>query len=295
MSSPTVTLVCLHALGSSGREFDAVGELLGEGFDVLALDLPGFGDAPFVPGAGVEGTADAVAAAIAARVTGPWMLVGHSMGGKIASVLAARAAGSAPARGATAPTGPAARDLTGRDSAARDLVGVVLVAGSPLGPEPMEEERREEMLSWVEPEALVEGRLSEAAAREFVAANVGAPLDAGAEARALEDLQRMSPAAWRAWLAEGSKEDRSIPGTITLPALILAGGADGDLGENAQRRLNAPLYEGTEVLVLEGAGHLMPLERPLEVADAIRRFHARVITDRADRDDGGLAERGGGA
>jgi pimeloyl-ACP methyl ester carboxylesterase len=37
-----LALLCLHALGSSAREFGAMGARLGDGFEVV--DLPGFGE-----------------------------------------------------------------------------------------------------------------------------------------------------------------------------------------------------------------------------------------------------------
>jgi pimeloyl-ACP methyl ester carboxylesterase len=171
-------------------------------------------------------------------------VLGHSLGGKIASVVAARAlAGELP---------PPA--------------GVVLLAASPPVPEPRAEERRELMLSWVE-----DGPLDASAASEFIAANVGGPLELAAAERAVTDLLRTSPTAWRDWLESGSREDVSgRVGVLDLPALILAGGADGDLGEDAQRELNGAVYPRATFVTLPGAGHLLPLERPREVAAAIR-------------------------
>jgi len=242
------TLFCLHALGASAREFDAVADELAGAFDVVALDLPGFGDASGATGLAVDDLVASVERAIRRHGSTRWALVGHSMGGKVASLVAARAlAGTSPLFG---------------------LAGVVLLAASPPVPEPMDEERRERMLSWV-----ADGPLDDAAAREFVDGNVGSPLSPAADAVALDGLRRTSPDAWSAWLTRGSREDRSHDvGVLDLPALILAGGADGDLGEAAQRELNGRAYPRATVHVLPGAGHLLPLERPHEVAEAIATF-----------------------
>jgi len=242
------TLFCLHALGSSAREYDAVADELAGSFDVVALDLPGFGDATGATGLSVDDMVASVERAIRRHGSTRWALVGHSMGGKVASLVAARTlAGTAPLFG---------------------LAGVVLLAASPPVPEPMDEERRERMLSWV-----ADGPLDDAAAREFVDANVGAPLPPAADLVARDGLRRTSPDAWSAWLTRGSREDRSHDvGVLDLPALIVAGGADGDLGEPAQRELNGRAYPRGTVHVLPGAGHLLPLERPHEVAEAISTF-----------------------
>ncbi len=192
--------------------------------------------------------ADHVAAAIARRGAARWLLVGHSMGGKVASVVASRALAGEPG-------------LFG-------LAGVVLLAGSPPSPAPMAEDRRQKMIEWATP-----GPLDDAAAREFVDANVGHALAPDADRLAIEDLRRASPEAWVAWLERGSREDWSGEvGTLDLPALIVVGGADGDLGEDGQRATNAIVYPRADISVEEGAGHLLPLERPTEVADRIARF-----------------------
>lgn len=49
----------------------------------------------------------------------------------------------------------------------------------------------------------------------------------------------------------------------------MAGGEDGDLGEDAQRRLNLPHYPAGRIRVIEGAAHLLPYEQPDAVAEAI--------------------------
>ncbi|WP_061933476.1 alpha/beta hydrolase [Aureimonas sp. AU22] len=242
-------LVFLHALGSSRHAIDGVATLLADRFDVLGLDLPGFGDAPVCDGTGVAEMVAHVARRLEGRLPARWLLAGHSMGGKIASVLAARV-------------------LAGREPLF-GLGGIVLLAASPPSPEPMEETRREDMLSWVRG-----GRpLQPDAIRRFIDANVGEPLSPADDARMQEDLARTTPEAWAAWLERGSREDwSSTVGTSPLPALILAGGADGDLGPDGQRRTNALHYPRAEMTVLAGAGHLLPLERTQDVAHAIRRF-----------------------
>jgi pimeloyl-ACP methyl ester carboxylesterase len=241
-------LFMLHALGGSARAWDGVAAALGADFETLAIDLPGFGDAKDAIDPTVVGMADHVTAIVKARGAARWLLVGHSMGGKIASIVAARALAGEPG-------------LFG-------LAGVVLLAGSPPSPEPMDEERRREMLGWA-----AHGALDAAAARAFVDGNVGAALAPEADRLALDDLGRASREAWLAWLERGSREDWSGEvGTLELPALIVAGGADGDLGEAGQRATNAVVYPRAVVAVEEGAGHLLPLERPREVAERIARF-----------------------
>ncbi|WP_216819810.1 alpha/beta hydrolase [Frondihabitans sp. 762G35] len=238
----------LPGLGLSARAFDRLGDALGDTFDTVALDLPGFGDAPASSGTSVDDMVGHVIRAIRRHAPTHWILVGHSMGGKMATLVAARA-------------------LAG-ERGVFGLAGVVLLAGSPPTPEPMDDDRRAEMISWA-----ADGPLDAEAARTFVDGNVGAPLDAEADALVVADVRRSSPEAWTAWLERGSREDRSGDvGILPVPALIVAGGSDGDLGLEAQRSLNGPVYPRAEFLTLDGAGHLLMLERTDEVAEAIRRF-----------------------
>jgi pimeloyl-ACP methyl ester carboxylesterase len=248
------TLVCLHALGSSRRSFDAVTAALADRFDVLALDLPGFGDRPPSEGTTVAEMVDLVVAQVGAHLRsrpggwGRWLLVGHSMGGKIASIVAARTlSGSAPLFG---------------------LAGIVLLAASPPTPEPMADQQRAEMLAWA-----TDGPLDAEAARAFVDSNVGAPLPADLDAAVRADLLRASSEGWRSWLQRGSREDWSAAvGALPLPALVLAGDADEDLGAGPQRAVHGQVYPLARWQVLTGAGHLLPQERPAEVAAAIVDF-----------------------
>jgi pimeloyl-ACP methyl ester carboxylesterase len=240
------TLVCLHFLGGSARSWSAVAGKLTGPVSCLPLDLPGFGDAADVTGYSVAEMADDVAARIREAGLGPWMIAGHSMGAKVAAVLARRAE-----------DGEAG--LTG-------LRGLVLVAGSPPSPEPMEDSQRNAMLgcftgaeaTWPEQ------------ARNYIAANVSAPLDPVVQDRAIVDVLRMQPNAWAAWLRHGSREDWSERvGVLRLPALILYGEDDANLGEDAQTRLMAPHFASHRLVKLPGASHLLPMERPDAVAELI--------------------------
>jgi pimeloyl-ACP methyl ester carboxylesterase len=84
-------LVLLHGLGSSRRAWDPVMPALAERFDVIAVDLPGFGDSGPLP-PGVEAGPPALAAAVAGLlddlgITAPHV-AGNSLGGWVALELA---------------------------------------------------------------------------------------------------------------------------------------------------------------------------------------------------------------
>ena len=239
------TLVLLHALGASGGSWDDVVERLGNRFDCFAPDLPGFGRNAEMRETGVAATLDWLTGEIAARALSDYVLVGHSMGGKFATLLAARAEAGEPVL--------------------KGLSGVVLLAASPPAPEPMDEDRRAEMIGWA-----ADGAIGKADARRFVEANVAAPLPSDRMARAKSDVRRASPAAWTGWLTRGACEDwADRVGRLATPALIVAGAADQDLGEANQRRLNLPHYATARFAVVPHAAHLLPYEQPDIVANLI--------------------------
>ena len=86
-------LVLLHALGSSRRSWDPVLTALAADFDVLAVDLPGFGESPPMPQA-MEPSPAALAASVAGllddlAIEDPHV-AGNSLGGWVALELAGR-------------------------------------------------------------------------------------------------------------------------------------------------------------------------------------------------------------
>jgi pimeloyl-ACP methyl ester carboxylesterase len=86
-------LVLLHALGSSRAAWDPVVPALAEHFDVLTVDLPGFGDSPPLPPE-VEPSPRALAAAVGALLDELGIAVphvaGNSIGGWVSLELAAQ-------------------------------------------------------------------------------------------------------------------------------------------------------------------------------------------------------------
>ncbi|MDJ1114753.1 alpha/beta fold hydrolase [Microbacterium dauci] len=246
MTAPECTVFFLPGLGLDAAAAAPVAAALDDRFRVVPVELPGHGGAPDADDGSVDAQVDAALTKIQAHLQGErWLLCGHSMGGKVATRLAARAlAGGVPVFG---------------------LMGVVLLAPSPPGPEPMPDEKREQMRSWIE-----RGPIGEADARTFVHDNVGAPLSMADEDRLVASVRATSPLAWARWLEEGSLEDlREGIGALDLPCIVVAGDQDEALGAAAQPQLLSGVYPRARFRTLSSAGHLLSYERAGAVAEAI--------------------------
>ncbi len=258
MKSGIPVLYCLHVLGGSAREWVHVDARLGSAFKFRALDLPGFGDAAQTKGYSVAEMADTIAALIEADAPSRWMIVGHSMGAKVAAAIARRAEDGEPR-------------LAG-------LIGVITVTGSPPSPEPMDDAMRSTMLGWFHGDAAT----SRDQAESYIANNSGPQLRAVDRELAVEDVLRANRAAWAAWLEHGSREDWSARiGTLETPALVIAGADDAALGPDAQRNLMAPHFANVHLATIPNAKHLLPLEAAGDLAqlfgDHLRRIEYRAL------------------
>jgi pimeloyl-ACP methyl ester carboxylesterase len=237
---------CLHFLGGSFRTWHWVREQIRPSLKFIAFDLPGFGRANDQDGSSVEQMSKAIAEQIRFQQPRRWILVGHSMGAKIAAVIA--------------------RWAEDGQSGLSGLVGIVQIAGSPPSPEPMGDTKRQTMLDWFRsgPD------ISRQQAETYIDENSGALLASDRKQQAVADVLSANKDAWRLWLRVGSREDWSARvGEIAIPTLILAGGKDQGLGADAQLTLMAPHFKNHRLETFRGAGHLLPLERPTEIAQRI--------------------------
>ena len=251
-SGEAPVLVLMHFLGGSTREWDEVVPLLGGGLRTVRLDLPGFGDSAAIEGYSVEAMADFVEASLRAADLDRFLLVGHSMGGKVAMVLARRF----------------------EDAGDSRLLGMVLVAPSPPSPEPFSEDKR---ISMIETLGTVrEGDLDRA--RSYITKNEERDIPASVVERAAAEVLKMNRAAWLAWLTGGSKEDWSERvGTLSLPVLVVAGELDRSLGPDQQKTVTMPHLRNAHLAIVAGCSHLIPMERPEQMAAMLRKFTQQLL------------------
>ena len=232
------TVLALHYWAGAGHEFDALRPLLAPGVRLLAPDLPGFGQQPAPPrfDYSVRAYADWVAAYLAEQQVDDFTLLGHSMGGKIALLLAAR-----------------------RPAGLRRLV---LLSPSPPPHEPLsDEDRAAALTAYGQPDA------AEQTCRKITYR----PLPPAVHAAVVADNLRTRRPAWDQWLEHGTRTDITAElATLAVPCHLLVGAHDKAIAPATQRRLTLPyLPAGSAFTEVPEAGHLLPLEVPAEVAAAL--------------------------
>jgi pimeloyl-ACP methyl ester carboxylesterase len=235
-----LSLVFLHYWGGSSRTWKHVTARLASRFHTVAIDHRGWG-ASDAPGDGY-GLADLAADAegvIRALELKRYVLVGHSMGGKVAQLMASRR-----------PAG---------------LAGLALVAPSPPQPMTMPAEARERMAGAYASRETVEATIDNVLAAK--------PLSAEDREQVITDSLRGAPAAKLAWPRATSLEDITAQvGAIQVPVVVIAGELDRvDSPGLLQAELLSRIPQ-TVMHELPGTGHLSMLESPDAVALLIQDF-----------------------
>lgn len=233
------TLVLLHLFAGSALSWEPVVELLAPSCRLVVPSLRGFGQSPAPePGATLADYADDVAE-ITAPLGRHW-LVGHSMGGKVAALLAARRP--------------------------RGLAGLVLVAPSPPTPEPIPD--RPAML------AAFGSPAAAAATARRISRRAGEPR---VLERLLGDSLHTSRIAWEWWVERGSRDD--IGGqaeTIAVPTLVVAAADDADLPPEVIEREVVRRVPGAGFTTLPGSRHMVPFDAPDALAATITAWMQRT-------------------
>lgn len=235
------TLVFLHYWGGSSRTWRPVMEDLSDTNRCVAIDFRGWGKSS-------KEAIDYDLATLAADVVSvvgdlsltEFILVGHSMGGKVAQLVAAERP--------------------------RGLKGLILIAPAPPTPLGVPQEQRQGMIASYQ-------------AREGAEMAIGIlsalPLSDAHREQVIEDTLGGSPEAKRAWPEQGMTEDISEKvSKIAVPVCIIVGSADNIESEASLRAGFGKAIPSARFVVLPGVGHLAPLEAPADLVAAIRSAQA---------------------
>jgi pimeloyl-ACP methyl ester carboxylesterase len=235
-----LSLVFLHYYGGSSRTWKHVTAKLAPTFRTITIDHRGWGesDAP-EQGYGLADLAADAEGVISALNLRHYVLVGHSMGGKVAQLIASRQ-----------PVG---------------LAGLILVAPSQPSPMIMPAQAREMMAGAYASRAAVEASIDTMLTAK--------PLSAEDREQVIEDSLRGAPQAKAAWPRSTSLEDIAAQvGDIAVPTLVIAGALDRVDPPIRLRAELLPRIPQAVMHVLPGTGHLSMLESPDAVARLIADF-----------------------
>ncbi|MFF1379479.1 alpha/beta fold hydrolase [Streptomyces sp. NPDC058308] len=238
------TLVFLHYWGGSARTWDLVVDRL-PGRDVLTVDFRGWSRSSGLPGPyTLRRLADDTLAVIADAGITEYVLVGHSMGGKVAQLIAA-----------ARPAG---------------LRGIVLVGPGPAKPaEQITPEYREGLSHAYDSDESV------AVARDGIL--TATELPASIKAQVATDSRAGADTARTEWPLRGIAEDiTEHTRMISVPALVIAGEQDRVEPVDVLLANLVPYLSGADFTVIPKTGHLIPLEAPADLVEAITTFAAVV-------------------
>ena len=237
-------LLFLHYWGGSARTWNGVTSQLSHDFRCIAYDQRGWGqsDAP-QEGYSIQDLASDAKHLVEALQLPRYVLVGHSMGGKVAQFFAAQR-----------PEG---------------LEALILVAPATPTPQNIPEAAREAQLH------AYDNRENALKGIEFLTASP--PSDALRE-QIVSDNLAGAPQARLAWPRSSAYEDISpVVGNIAVPTLILAADLDRvDPLEQHEREV-LPRIPGAKIRVIHNSGHLIPVDQPGQIADAIRDFISSLV------------------
>ena len=240
-------LVLVHGFVGSKENWLPLMRELGKTHHILAPDLPGWGDSERKPGAdyGPVAQMQRLASFLRTLKRKPALLVGHSMGGQIVGLLAARQ--------------PDLVDRVGLMSSAGVRFEENAFANAVLaGENPYQVTSRAELkrflgivftdppfVPWPADEALVRRRRADAAFEQQVLEQIGR----GPDALVLEDEL----------------------GDIRAPVLLLWCRDDKVIDVSAADTFRRGLAQSTTV-ILSGCGHMPLMAQPRQVAEAVSQF-----------------------
>ncbi|MEU9446757.1 alpha/beta hydrolase [Streptomyces sp. NPDC048304] len=234
-------LVFAHYWGGSADTWSGVIAHLPSGQATVRFDQRGWGASRTLPGPWhLDQLADDLARVADTCVPGPFVLVGHSMGGKASQLVAARR-----------PAG---------------LVGLVLVAPAPPQPPATVTEEYQRGLShaYDSPETVAD-------ALDHVL--TATPLPGTVRATAVRDSLASAAEARGEWPLHGIAQD--ITGDvrdIEVPVAVLAGERDAVEPPSVLREYLLPHIPQATLTTVPAAGHLLPAEAPAAVAAALQGF-----------------------
>jgi 3-oxoadipate enol-lactonase len=237
-------LVFLHGIGGAARAWRGQIEAFGDRFHTIAWDMPGYGGSAPLPGVSIATLADALHDFLREVGATKPILVGHSIGGMIVQQWLTKHPDAAAAV-VLAQTSPAFGKADGDWQ--KEFIG------ARLGP-------------------LDRGETMASLAPTLVKELVGDDANVAGMALARDCMANVPEASYRAsMLALLGFDRRSALKDIVVPTLVLSGSRDKNAPAPMMAKM-ATYIPSASYVELEGAGHLVNLERPAAFNAALDSF-----------------------
>jgi 3-oxoadipate enol-lactonase len=237
-------LVFLHGIGGAARAWRGQIEAFSDRYRAMAWDMPGYGGSAPLPGASIATLADALQDFLRGVGAIKPVLVGHSIGGMIVQQW-----------------------LTKHPDVA---AAVVLAQTSPAFGKPDGDWQKEFIGARLGP--LDRGETMASLAPTLVKELVGDNADVRGMELARDCMAAVPAASYRAsMLALLGFDQRSALKDIAVPTLVLSGSRDKNAPAPMMAKM-ATYIPSASYVELEGAGHLVNLERPAAFNAALDSF-----------------------
>jgi len=237
-------LVFLHGIGGAARAWRGQIEAFGGRYRAIAWDMPGYGGSAPLADVSIATLADALRDFLRQLGATKPILVGHSIGGMIVQQLLADSPDTAGA--------------------------VVLAQTSPAFGKPDGDWQKSFLEARLGP--LDRGETMASLAPGLVKELVGDNPDEGGMKLARDCMAAVPEATYRAtMLALMGFDQRHALKNIAVPTLVLSGSKDRNAPAPMMSKM-ASYIPSAEYVEIEGAGHLVNLERPGEFNAALDQF-----------------------
>ena len=232
-------LVFLHYWGGTSRTWSNVITSFEKGFLTVAYDARGWGKSDkATAGYRLADLADEAVAVVQTLGLQRYVLVGHSMGGKVAQLIASRN-----------PEG---------------LEGLILVAPAPPTPVHFPEQVRHSQIHAYDSSENVLQTIGLLTARMP---------DSVVMQQIVEDSTSGSREATLAWPTSSILEDISAElSKIDVPTLVIAGELDQLDSIEQHKREVVSRISNAQLAIVKGSGHLIPIDEPKQLAELIAAF-----------------------
>ena len=261
-----VTIVFLHYFGGSKESWNFVIPFLEKDYHCVALNLPGFGGSSLDKKPTLKNMADYVISKIRSLGIHDCILIGHSMGGKVAVEVAVQAAFKVKiaVQGEVQDIVQDALQNSGNDL----LSQLILVAPSPPSVEDMPDEQRAVLRELQDDEQVVKN-VEDAIVKD---------LSPSAYELALKTQGEIELSARRWWVDEGISESiASDSKQLDLPITVIASKTDPAITYEMTIKETMPnLPSSAKLIETTGVGHLIPLEDPEWLANTIKNIIKKV-------------------